>query len=129
MHGRHQHHAVYRRTARLADHFYHISRGVGPARISEGSSPSPKVVSDPPLEAHQILVEVTATDRVSVDGKVIQFAQLYQIMAATIAFHDRHGYSRRIALYADTNASYNAVIKILDAARQAGDENVGFMVQ
>jgi biopolymer transport protein ExbD len=93
------------------------------------SSPSPKVVSDPPPGARQILVEVTATDRVSLDGKVIQFAQLYQIMAATIAFHGRHGYSRHIALYANSNASYNAIIKILDAARQAGDEDIGFMVQ
>ena len=93
------------------------------------SNPSPKLVSDPPLGAHQILVEVTASDRVSLDGKVIQFAQLYDMMAATIAFHDRHGYSRHIALYADSNASYNAIIRILDAARQAGDEDVGFMVQ
>jgi biopolymer transport protein ExbD len=93
------------------------------------SSPSPKVVSDHVLGARPILVEVTSTDRISLDGKVIQFAQLYHMMAVTIAFHDRHGYSRHIALYADSNASYNAIIKILDAARQAGDEDVGFMIQ
>ena len=93
------------------------------------SSPRPKFISDPPLGAHQIQVEVTAKDRISLDGKPIRFAQLYQMMAATIASHDRQGYSRHIALYADTNASYNVIIKILDAARQAGDEDVGFMVQ
>jgi biopolymer transport protein ExbD len=93
------------------------------------SNPRPKPILDPPLGSHQILVEVTAKDRVSLDGKPILFAQIYQMMAATIALHDRHGYSRHIALYADANASYNTIIKILDAARQAGDEDVGFMVQ
>ena len=93
------------------------------------SQPQPKLTPEPSIESHQILVEVTANDRVSLDGQAIPFARLYQMMAATIAFHDRHGYSRHIALYADTNASYNAIIKILDAARQAGDEDVGFMVQ
>ena len=62
------------------------------------SSPRPKFISDPPLGAHQIQVEVTAKDRISLDGKPICFAQLYQMMAATIASHDRQGYSRHIAL-------------------------------
>jgi len=74
------------------------------------SSPRPKFISDPPLGSHQILVEVTAKDRVSLDGKPILFTQIYQMMAATIA-------------------SYNTIIKLLDAARQAGDEDLGFMVQ
>ena len=92
------------------------------------SHPRPKPMPEPAIESHQILVEVTANDRVSLDGKAIPFARLYQMMAATIASHDRHGYSRHIALYADAHTSYNAIIKVLDAARQAGDEDVGFMV-
>jgi biopolymer transport protein ExbD len=93
------------------------------------STAPPKHEPAPAFESHEILVEVTAQDRVSLDGKVIRFAQLYQMMAATVALHDHHGYNRHIALYADSNASYNVIIKILDAARQAGDEDVGFMVQ
>jgi biopolymer transport protein ExbD len=91
--------------------------------------PQPKPTNEAFIEHNQIMVEVTAKDRISIDGTSVSFARLYQMMAATIAFHDHHRYSRHIALYADTNTSYNAIIKILDAARQAGDEDVGFVIQ
>jgi biopolymer transport protein ExbD len=92
--------------------------------------PQPKHTNVDIIDGHKpIMVDVTAKDRISIDGTQVSFARLYQMMAATVAFHDHHRYSRHIALYADTNTSYNAIIKILDAARLAGDEDVGFVIQ
>jgi biopolymer transport protein ExbD len=78
---------------------------------------------------HPILVEVTAGDRIRLDGAAITFTHLYQMMVATIALHEQRGESCHIELVADADTSYNAIIKILDAARQAGDEDVGFVIE
>lgn len=81
---------------------------------------------------HQIEVEVTAKNRIYIDGKPVLSEQLYSVMSDTIAFHDRHekqGFTRHISLLADSDASYNTIIKILDAARQAGDDDVGFVTE
>ncbi len=76
-----------------------------------------------------VSVVVSAADRISLDGRPVGFAWLYRAMAATIARHDALGQSRHIMLVADAQASYNTIIKILDAARQAGDEDVGFVTR
>lgn len=34
-----------------------------------------------------------------------------------------------VALVADAQTSYNMIINVLDAVRQAGDQDVGFMLQ
>ena len=81
------------------------------------------------LPHRPILVEVTSADRITLDGATAPFARLYLMMAAAIARHQRLGESIHIELLTGVGTSYNAVIKILDAARQAGDEDVGFVIQ
>lgn len=81
---------------------------------------------------HQITVEVNATNRIFIDGKVVPMSNLYPAMVDAVAFHKAHaaqGFLTHISLIADAAASYNTIIKILDAARQAGDDDVGFVTQ
>ena len=80
---------------------------------------------------HSIDVEVTAKNRIYIDAKEVPSERLYQVMADTVAFHQKHEptYNTHISLIADEDASYNTIIKILDAARQAGDDDVGFVTQ
>ena len=76
-----------------------------------------------------ILVEVTATGRIAIDGTPIATTRLYDVMAQAVATARRRGGSRHIAVNADAQASYDTIIKILDAARHAGDEDVGFVTR
>jgi biopolymer transport protein ExbD len=81
---------------------------------------------------HQIDVEVTANNRVFIDSKPTTEAKLYDDMAAAVNFHRNHanqGYLMHVSLVGDAGANYNTIIKILDAARQAGDDDVGFVTQ
>jgi biopolymer transport protein ExbD len=81
---------------------------------------------------HQITVEVSATNRIFIDGKLVQISNLYPAMSDAVAFHKAHaaqGFLTHVSLIADAAASYNTIIKILDAARQAGDDDVGFVTQ
>ena|ERR1017187_3615454 len=81
---------------------------------------------------HQIEVEVSATNHIFVDGRSTTEARLYDDMAAAVKYHKEHvaqGYLTHISLIADAAASYNTIIKILDAARQANDDDVGFVTQ
>jgi biopolymer transport protein ExbD len=79
---------------------------------------------------HQIEVQVTATNKIYIDGKPTTEARLYDDMNTAVSYHRAHakqGYLTHISLVADAGASYNTIIKILDAARQAGDDDVGFV--
>jgi biopolymer transport protein ExbD len=81
---------------------------------------------------HQIDVEVSANNRVFIDGRQTTDARLYDDMAAAVKFHKdnaNRGYLTHISLVADSAASYNTIIKILDAARLADDDDVGFVTQ
>jgi biopolymer transport protein ExbD len=81
---------------------------------------------------HQIDVEVSGNNRIFIDGKQTTDAKLYDDMLSAVNFHRNHqnqGYLMHVSLVADANASYNTIIKILDAARQAGDDDVGFVTQ
>lgn len=85
-----------------------------------------------PWQNQEIKVKVTRTNRIYIDGKMVPFANLYQAMAPTIGYHELHraqGHTKHISLLEDNDASYNTIIRILDAARQAGDEDVGFVSQ
>jgi biopolymer transport protein ExbD len=49
-------------------------------------------------------------------------------MAAAVRTHThRTGFTRHVALIAANAAPYAVIIRILDAARQAGDDDVGFV--
>jgi biopolymer transport protein ExbD len=81
---------------------------------------------------HQIEVLVSAKNKIYIDGKPVASENLYNVMANTISFHQKHmnqGYTTHISLLADQDASYNTIIKILDAARQAGNDDVGFVTE
>ncbi len=81
---------------------------------------------------HQIDVEVSANNRVFIDGRQTTDERLYDDMAAAVKFHKENanrGYLTHISLVADSAASYNTIIKILDAARLADDDDVGFVTQ
>ena len=92
---------------------------------------SPQTITKSQLH-RQIEVEVTAKNHIYIDGKPVAMENLYNVMANTIAFHEKHvnqGYTTHVSLLADQDASYNTIIKILDAARQAGDDDVGFVTE
>jgi biopolymer transport protein ExbD len=76
----------------------------------------------------QIEVDVTAQGAISIDGAPTSHAQLYRAMAAAVRAHTRRaGYTTHVALTAANDAPYAVIIWILDAARQAGDDDVGFV--
>lgn len=92
---------------------------------------SPQNITKSQLQ-HQIEVQVTAKNLIYIDGKPVEMANLYNAMSTTISYHLRHanqGYTTHVSLLADEDASYNTIIKILDAARQAGDDDVGFVTE
>jgi biopolymer transport protein ExbD len=75
-----------------------------------------------------IEVSVTATGAVFIDAAPTSGAGLYRAMAAAVHAHThRVGFSRHVALTAAGAAPYAVIIRILDAARQAGDDDVGFV--
>jgi biopolymer transport protein ExbD len=92
---------------------------------------SPQNITKNQLQ-HQIEVQVTAKNQIYIDGKPVPMSDLYTTMLTTVAYHLRHanqGYTTHVSLLADEDASYNTIIKILDAARQAGDDDVGFVTE
>jgi len=81
---------------------------------------------------HQIDVRVTAKNKIYVDGKLVPTEGLYPAFVNTVNFHKTHeaqGYTQHVSLIADQDANYNTIIKILDAARAAGDDDVGFVTE
>ncbi len=81
---------------------------------------------------HQIDVRVTAKNRIYIDGKLVPSENLYDSFVSTVNFHKTHeaqGYTQHVSLIADQDANYNTIIKILDAARAAGDDDVGFVTE
>ena len=80
----------------------------------------------------QIQVAVTSTNRIFVDGHPTTVNGVYEAISSAVAYHKAHaaqGYLTHISLIADSDAKYDTIIKILDAARQANDDDVGFVTQ
>ena len=87
---------------------------------------------NPKDQIHSIEVVVSAKNVVYIDGRRTSDARLYDDMASTIAYHRAHAsqnFTDHIALTADADASYNTIIKVLDAAREAKDDDVGFVTE
>jgi biopolymer transport protein ExbD len=81
---------------------------------------------------HQIDVRVTAKNKIYIDGKLVPSENLYESFVNTVNFHKTHeaqGYTQHVSLIADSDSNYNTIIKILDAARAAGDDDVGFVTE
>ncbi len=80
----------------------------------------------------QIDVRVTAKNRIYVDGRFVPAENLYQSFVNTVNAHkarEAQGYTQHVSLIADQDANYNTIIAILDAARAAGDDDVGFVTE
>jgi len=95
------------------------------------SNNTPKKVTEHTLH-FQIQVAVTANNRIFVDGHPTTVNGIYDSIANAVAYHKAHaaqGYLTHISLIADSDAKYDTIIKILDAARQANDDDVGFVTQ
>jgi len=72
---------------------------------------------------NEIDVEVSERGGIFVDGQRTTEAGIYDLMTQTIS---RRG-KIHISITADAKAPYAAIIRILDAARLAGVEDVGFV--
>ncbi|HEY7992774.1 MAG: ExbD/TolR family protein [Candidatus Eremiobacterales bacterium] len=79
--------------------------------------------------ARVIDVTVTRAGAISVDGIATTNNGLYAAIANAVAAHERAHLSTHIAIVADADAKYDAIVKILDAGRQAGDDDVGFVTR
>jgi biopolymer transport protein ExbD len=86
----------------------------------------------PDIIRHEIQVQVSANNRIFVEGRLTPITQLDGALSKAVTYHKAHaknGYTTHISLIADAATPYNTVIKILDAARAAGDDDVGFVTQ
>ncbi len=79
-----------------------------------------KAQNDPKKE---IDVEVTSKGVIFVDTSRITEPQLYYAMSQTAARRGR----LHVSITADAKAPYGLIIRILDAAKQAGLDDVGFV--
>jgi len=75
---------------------------------------------------HQIVVKITRAGEIRIDGITTSPRHIYDDMAIAIQAHKRHGYPTRIALFCDREAPWSSTIRVLDAARYAGDDEVEF---
>jgi biopolymer transport protein ExbD len=75
-------------------------------------------------QQHQnIQIMVNSKGVIFVDGKKANAQTVYSVLAADI----RKRGKKHIALIADAKAPYGIIIRILDAARAAGTDDVGFV--
>jgi len=79
--------------------------------------------------ARVIDVTVTRAGAIYVDGIATTDNGLYAAITNAVAAHERAHLSTHIAIVADADAKYDAIVKILDAGRQAGDDDVGFVTR
>lgn len=85
------------------------------------SSNSPSTQQN--IMKNNIVVTVNNKGSIRVDGTLANAQTIYRILSDDI---HRRG-KKHIALIADAKAPYGIIIRILDAARQAGTDDVGFV--
>jgi len=74
-------------------------------------------------------VMVTRAGAIYVDDVAASENGLYVAIANTVEEHKAAHLSTHIAIIADSDAKYDTIIRILDAGRQAGDDDVGFVTR
>jgi len=79
--------------------------------------------SSKPNPKHEIDIEVNAKGVIFVDGKKTDEAGIYGVMAST---EIKRGHLH-VAITADAKAPYGVIIRILDAAKEVGLDDVGFV--
>jgi len=84
---------------------------------------------EPIIPTRVIDVIVTRAGAFYVDGRATPGSALYGAIANAVAAHKAAHLSTHIAIVADADARYDAIVKILDAGRQAGDDDVGFVTR
>lgn len=75
-------------------------------------------------------VEVTG-GRIAVDGKTADYGRLYDSVRQAIAYHRMHlaiGFKDDVLVIPALDTSWNIVIRVLDAARQARDDHVDLVL-
>jgi biopolymer transport protein ExbD len=89
-------------------------------QIAAGDDPWPP----PPITTvNSVDVLVSAKNRIVVDGRPSDLARIYVDMHALAVRYGRI----HIALTADARSTYGVIIRILDAAKLAGLDDVGFV--
>jgi len=78
-------------------------------------------------QEHPIEVAIARSGWITIDGAPTTPAHLYPDLASAVRAHVSRGESKHIALTSDKDATYDNIIKVLDAARQASDNDVGFV--
>ncbi len=115
----------------LANRIHGLSEGSGAPPGFEKrlpTTPQSKITKVSTLRPVEVMVN--AKNQVWIDGKQTPTSGLYMAMAQAVSFHRKHaaqGYSTHIALVADSHAAFGTIVTILDAARQARDDDVGFV--
>lgn len=74
-------------------------------------------------------VVVTRFGAIYVDGAPTSESGIYTAIARAVGAHKAARQSTHIAIVADGDAKYDTIIRILDAGRQAGDDDVGFVTR
>ena len=88
-------------------------------------SPKPE-----PIDPTRVIdVTVTHTGAIYVDDVATTASRLYGSIANAVAAHKAAHLSTHIAIIADADAKYDTIVRILDAGRQAGDDDVGFVTR
>ncbi len=85
------------------------------------SSNAPTVITN---THNNITVMVNDKGVIFVDGTRADAQSIYSVLGADVR---KRGRNKQISLIADAKAPYGIIIRILDAARLAGDDNVGFV--
>lgn len=99
-----------------------------PPGFQKHLEPTARHTASQTIPLRHIEIAIARNGRISIDGVPIARLDLYPAVARAVRAH-RHlrGYDAHIDLIADKDAAYDAVIKVLDAARLADDNDVGFV--
>ena len=88
-------------------------------------NPGPKFIDPRP----SIEVLVARSGAIYIDGVATSADDLYAAIAAAVDAHKKPNLSTHIVIIADADAKYDTIVRILDAGRQAGDDDVGFVTR
>jgi biopolymer transport protein TolR len=81
-----------------------------------------------PAHTKDIEISVAASGAIVVDGERVNSSHLYDRIADAIRNHTgQPGLSTHISLTAESAAPYDSIVKVLDASREAGDDDVGLI--
>jgi biopolymer transport protein ExbD len=98
-----------------------------PPGFQKQLGPTPTKEHSTTIKSPQLEIVISREGRITVAGSPASRATLYASVATAVHARTLHKRAPHISLIADKDAAYDLVIKVLDAARQAGDNDVGFV--